>query len=298
MARVGAGSIVPGRERVLYGIGLSAGAYFVFSLQDACVKLLVADLPVAQVMFVRSAVILASCLLMDRGVVLRSLRSPVLWPLVLRGFLLIAAWFCYYSAARWLQLAEMVTIYYASPLLVAVLAIPMLGERVPALRWIAIALGFVGVLLACRPGDMHEPVAVGLALMAAVLWAFAVILIRKLARAEPTLVQMFLASIVFFVVCATAMPWVWKAPNGEQILLLLAVGTLAAGAQYLLYEGFKHAPASVAAPIEFTGLLWAFVLGFLIWGDIPAWSVFGGAAFILTSAALIVSGEWRTARRG
>jgi drug/metabolite transporter (DMT)-like permease len=288
----------PGPGRVLAGAALTAAAYLVFALHDACVKLLVADLPAVQVLFARSAVILACCVLADRRTPLRALRSPVRGALLGRGLVLLAAWLCYYSAARHLQLAELVTIYYASPLLVAALAGPLLGERVPWRRWAALAVGFSGVLLACRPGDLRQPGAIALDLLAAALWAYAVILIRRLARQEPTLVQMLLAASVFLVACGAALPWLWRTPGSAQLGLLLLVGLLGAGAQFLLYEGIKRAPATVAAPLEFTGLAWSFGLGFLVWGDVPDGAVFAGAGLILASGCLVVAGEWRDPRAG
>lgn len=279
------------------GIALVMGAYLLFALQDAVIKLLVDEMAVAQILFFRSLIILAFCMIMERPVVARSVASPVRLAMVLRGFILFGAWLCYYTSARWLQLAEMMTLYFASPLLVAVLAVPILGEKVPPARWVAIMAGFGGVLLACRPTELDQPVPVLLALTAAALWAYAIILIRVLAKAESTFVQMFLTSSVFVVGCGLALPWLWRTPGPGDAVMLALVGLLAAGAQYMLYEGIKHAPASVAAPLEFSALIWAFGLGFLIWGDVPVPAVFGGAGLIMLSGVMIVIGELRRARQ-
>jgi len=281
----------PGPSGTLAGAALTAAAYLVFALHDACVKLLVADLPAVQVLFARSAVIMACCVLADRRAPGRALRSPARGALLWRGLVLLAAWLCYYSAARHLRLAELVTIYYASPLLVAALAVPLLGERVPWMRWAALAVGFSGVLLACRPGDLRQPGPIALDLLAAALWAYAVVLIRRLARHEPTQVQMLLAAAVFLVACGAALPWLWRPPGEAQLGLLLLVGLLGAGGQFLIYEGIKRAPATVAAPLEFTGLAWSFGLGFLIWGEVPAWTTLGGAAVVISAGLYNVHRE-------
>ena len=274
-----------------------AGAYAVLALHDACVKLLVANLPTTQILFIRSAMILAICMLADRRSPARAVASRVRGALLARGLILLAAWLSYYSAARYLQLAELVTIYYASPLIVAALAVPMLGERVTWTRWAAIAIGFGGVVLACRPGNLHHPVAIGLDLLAAVLWAYAIILIRQIARHEPSVIQMLLANSVFLVLCGATLPWFWRTPDLSQTLLLMVVGLLGAGAQFLLYEGIKRAPASVAAPLEFTSLAWSVGLGYLIWGNFPDWAVLGGAGLILFGGLVVVAGEWRSEAR-
>ncbi len=116
--------------------------------------------------------ILAICLAIGRKrVVIQTLRSPIRNALLARAIGLLMAWLCFYTAAGKLQLAELMTIYFASPLLVAVLAVPILRETVTRMRWISILIGFGGVLIACRPGDLSHAGAIGLALLAAVLWA-------------------------------------------------------------------------------------------------------------------------------
>src|SRR5687768_6189697 len=137
---------------VLSGILLTMFSYFLFTLQDASVKWLVVALPVWQILFVRSVTIFAICLAIGRRPLLRSARhSPVLKPLFLRNLLLLAAWLSYYTAARDLGLAELTTLYYASPILITILAVPVLKEHVPPLRWVAVIVGFAGVVVATDP---------------------------------------------------------------------------------------------------------------------------------------------------
>lgn len=247
----------------------------------------------------RSLVILGVCLVLGRGSLLaRAAASPVRLPLLMRGLILVGAWLAYYTAARRLQLAELITLYFASPLLVTVLAIPLLGERVPWHRWLSLVLGMAGVILACRPGDLGgHMIPAGMALFAALMWACAMILIRRLAGSEPTLVQMLLANTAFLLTCGAVMPWLWRAPAPPQLALMLLVGLLGSLGQFLIYEGIRRAPASAVAPLEFTALLWSFLLGYAIWRDIPAVPVFMGAGLILLSGVLIVVSEWRDGRR-
>jgi len=286
------------RGGVLAGIGLVSVSFATFAFHDAVIKWVVADYAPVQVLFIRSAVILAICLSIGRRrVVLHSLRSPIRNALFARAIGLLLAWLSFYTAAKSLQLAELTTIYFASPLLVAVLAVPILGETVTRTRWISILIGFAGVLIACRPGDLSHAGAIGLALLAAVLWAGSMILIRQIALREPTSVQMMTSSFAFVVMTSFAMPWTWKTPDLLDGSLIVGVGCLGAFAQYLLIEGIRRAPASVVSPLEFTALVWSFVLGYLIWADVPGWHVFGGAALILVSGGFIVLEEWRKARR-
>jgi drug/metabolite transporter (DMT)-like permease len=283
---------------VLTGIVCAISSFATFALHDAAIKwVVVEDYSPWQVLFIRSAVILAICLIIGRKrVVLQTVRSPVRNALFARAIGLLLAWLCFYSAAKDLQLAELMTIYFASPLLVAVLAVPLLRETVTRFRWISILIGFGGVLIACRPGDLSHAGAIGLALLAAVLWAGSMILIRQIATREPTLVQMLTSSFAFVVMTGTVLPFKWVTPDLLSLVLMIGIGVLGALAQYLLIEGIRRAPASVVSPLEFTALVWSFVLGYLIWTDVPGMNVFAGAALIMASGAFIVLEEWRKAR--
>jgi drug/metabolite transporter (DMT)-like permease len=283
---------------VLGGIACAVGSFAIFALHDAAIKWVVmAEYSPWQVLFTRSIVILGICLALGRRrVVIQTVRSPIRNALLARAIGLLLAWLCFYSAAGKLQLAELMTIYFASPLLVAVLAVPLLRETVTRMRWISILIGFGGVLIACRPGDLTHAGAIGLALLAAVLWAGSMILIRQIATREPTLVQMLTSCFSFVLMTGIAMPFVWKMPGLIDLALMIGIGLLGALAQYLLIEGIRRAPASVVSPLEFSALVWSFVLGYLIWSDVPGLNVFGGAALIMASGAFIVLEEWRKAR--
>ncbi|WP_395020717.1 DMT family transporter [Dongia sp.] len=283
---------------VLTGIACAIASFAVFALHDAAIKWVVmADYSPWQVLFSRSLVILAICLAIGRKrVVIQTLRSPIRNALLARSIGLLLAWLCFYTAAGKLQLAELMTIYFASPLLVAVLAVPLLRETVTRLRWISILIGFGGVLIACRPGDLSHAGAIGLALLAAVLWAGSMILIRQIATKEPTLVQMLTSCFSFVLMTGAVMPFKWVTPGFMDLTFMIGIGVLGSLAQYLLIEGIRRAPASVVSPLEFTALVWSFVLGYWIWSDMPGLNVFAGAVLILVSGAFIVLEEWRRAR--
>ncbi|WEZ84559.1 DMT family transporter [Rhizobium sp. 32-5/1] len=284
---------------VLSGILLTIFSYFLFSLQDAAVKWLVVGLPVFQILFVRSITIFALCLVVGRSAVVRkSIASPVLKPMFIRNLLLLAAWLSYYTAARDLGLAELTTLYYASPILITILAVPILKEHVPPLRWIAVVVGFAGVMVACDPlgAGMTLNTPVLLALQAAVFWAIGTVLLRKTALMEVTLVQMTLSSGFFILFTCVPMAIYWVQPTLLDLGLMAGTGIIAGIAQYALFEGMRRAPVSVLAPFEYSSLVWAFLLGFAIWGDIPGAQVFAGAALIISAGMIIIAGE-RFSRR-
>jgi len=285
------------RERVFAGILLTSLSYFLFTVHDAAVKLLVATIPVWQVLFFRSLTILAGCAAFGGPPLFRdAIRSPIVRPMFLRSFLILGAWLCYYSAARSLQLAELTTIYYAAPIFVTVLSVIVLKESVPWTRWAAVFGGFAGVFIACDPARLGFSLPVLLVLAAAGMWGTSIILLRKIAMQEKTIVQMILNNGFFLATAGVPLIWLWQTPSPLQGLLLLGAGTLAGLAQFTLFEGMKRAEASVIAPFEYTALVWAFALGYLIWADVPRIEVFVGASLIMAAGLVVVASEHRRGR--
>ncbi|MGD9916286.1 MAG: DMT family transporter [Rhizobiaceae bacterium] len=286
------------RDRVFAGILLTIVAYAIFSVQDAAIKLLVASYAVWQILFFRSVVILVGCFLIGgRRLVADTARSHTVKPMMLRSLLILAAWLCYYTAARDLQLAELTTIYFAAPLIVTALSIVILGEQVPAYRWLAVIIGFVGVFIACDPANLGFSQPVLLVLLAALFWAIAIVLMRKIALQERTIIQLVLNNAFLLVISLVPLAFVWVSPSWQDLAMLVGLGILAGLAQFTLFEGMKRAPASVAATFEYTSLVWAFLLGYLIWSDIPRDEVFMGAILIALAGLLMVGGERLRSRR-
>jgi S-adenosylmethionine uptake transporter len=104
---------------------------------------------------------------------------------------------------------------------------------------------------------------------------------------------MFATSLLFGLACAVSFPWTWTTPDAAGWILMLDLGLVATVGQFLLYEGFRYSPASALAPIEYTGLIWAFIYGYLIWAEIPALNVFIGALLIVASSVALVIWERR-----
>ncbi|WP_442583599.1 DMT family transporter [Mesorhizobium sp. ASY16-5R] len=285
-------------ERVYAGILLTSLAYILFSSQDAAIKLLVVGISVWQVMFFRSVVVLAGCFASGGATLFRdAARSPIVKPMLLRSVLTLLAWLCYYTAAKYLQLAEMTTIYFAAPIIVTTMSVFILHEKVPLLRWGAVVLGFIGVFIACDPAKLGLTMPILLVLAAAFFWALAIVLLRKTALQERTIIQLVLNNVFFLVAAGVPMIFVWQTPSLYELILLVTVGALGGAAQLALFAGMKHAAASVIAPFEYTSLIWAFIFGYLIWHDIPRPEVFVGAALIIFAGLLVIGGE-QIRRRG
>ena len=152
----------------------------------------------------------------------------------------------------------------------AVLSGPLLGERVTARRWLAAAIGFAGVLLIVRPGGAAFDWLLLLPVAAAVASAFRDTLSRKLARTDTALSILFWSSAIVVVASAvTASGGHWRAVDGTLALWLLLNGTLNAAAHFLILSAYRYADAALVSPLRYTGLVWALLLGWLVWQHLP-----------------------------
>ncbi|PRA52165.1 DMT family transporter [Brucella pituitosa] len=284
-------------SKPILGIALASAGYACFALQDAIVKWLVADYAVPQILFMRSLVIV-----IITGSLAWRLGHPSVFKskyrntLVLRAGLMLLAWLLFYNAARHLGLAELTTLYFSAPIMVMFLSIFILKEKIGAGRWVACFGGFVGVLIAANPTHSPNLIPAIMCVIAGFCWALSTILIRLVSRTETTLTQMWATSLLFGIACAVSFPWVWKTPDVSAWILMIGLGLVATVGQYLLYEGFRYAPASALAPTEFTGLIWAFLYGYAIWAEVPASNVAFGAVLIVCSSLVLVAWEKRAGR--
>lgn len=275
-----------------FGMALGVAAYFMFSLHDASNKWLVATVPVWQVLFCRSLLIVVAGLVIGRKRLVEEIAAtPLKRALMLRGLLTLVAWLCYYSAARFLPLAQLLTLYFAAPLLVTVLSQPLLGERVTRVRWLSVGIGFTGVLVASDPFGVRLGWPTVLALIAAALWGYGVILMRQIARRERSLLQMVVGNLVFTAVTGVMCLFNWVPLQLPDLALVVAVALFGGLGQFLMFEAARRAPAAVMATVEYSALLWAFILGFVIWHDIPPPAIWAGAGLILLAGAVLLRSE-------
>ncbi|GLS17751.1 membrane protein [Labrys miyagiensis] len=287
----------PSDTRPLTGIALAAAGYCLFSIQDATVKWLVQSYEVPQILFLRSIIIV----FVGVAIAHRQGQPPIWksrnkWALTTRAFLLLVAWLSFYNASRYLGLADLTTMYFGAPVMGVVLSILILKEKVSLVRWCAVSAGFVGVIVAADPSGRADFLPAAMVLFAAFCWAWSTVLIRLINRSESTANQMIATAGLFVVVCGAALPFVWKTPDLTGWGLMLGLGLLSGIAQYLLYEGYRYAPASAIAPVEYTGLVWAFIYGYLLWQDVPKPHVFAGAALIVAASLGLVWWEARAQR--
>jgi S-adenosylmethionine uptake transporter len=287
----------PAAPRSLVGAALCLGSWAVFSLQDAMVKALVVDLPVPEVLFGRSVVIVALSIAFLGRADYAALGQPAnLRQIALRSALILVAWLAYYRASHTLQLAELVTYYFVAPLFVTALSAPLLKERVGIGRWLATFLGFGGVLIAAAPGGGAPLAPVGLALAAALAWALTTILARSLTKGVTTPALLMAGSMGFLVACGALLPGIGVWPTPAQGLAMAGLGLVGGLGQYLWFEGARRAEASLLATLEYSMFAYAIFWGYVVFGDWPQARTFLGAGVVVTSGLLVIGQEMRRGR--
>ena len=263
-----------------------------FASMDAMSKFLVRDYPIIQTLWVRYAVFAIFALLVARPrIILRSLRP---WLQAGRGVLALIENGMFVLAFLFLPLADAHAVAATAPLLVVVLAIPLLGERVGMHRWLAVLAGLAGVLTIVRPGLIAPRWALLIPLGGALLWALYQVLTRLVGlvdRAETTLLWTALSGLAG---TTLIVPWFWVRPTPGAWVLMGGVALLGSLCHYALIKALDFAEAGAVQPYCYTLLVWATILGFLVFGDMPdAWTMAGAGVVVLSGLY-----TWHRDRRG
>ncbi len=274
------------------GLLLGAGAYSLFSVHDTLVKLMVAGLPVVQILLIRSIIIAGATLAMSRGTVIGELRASrrkglLLW----RAITTLAAWCLYYVNGTELKLAEMTTLYYVAPLVTLALAVVFLREKLTAPRVIATIVGFVGVVVACNPAGIPLGLPALMVLAAAVLWSIATILMRTISNSDSSGLLMFSLNAFYVLALLPFAVVVWQPMDWTATVFALGTGIAGGVGQLLLIESARRLPAGVLGTVEYTGLVWAFVFGALVFHEAPAPVVYAGAGLVVVAGLILAWGE-------
>jgi len=243
---------------------------------DATAKYLVAGFPVLQVVWARFLFhfLFATFALGPR---LPSLvRTASLKLQLLRSLLILVTTGLFFTGVRLLPLADASAIMFLSPIFLSILAIPLLGETVGPRRWAAIAVGFVGALIVVRPGSGVMDLGALVLLGCACSNSLYQLITRKIRGRDDPRTTLFYTAIVGALVTSLMVPAVWRTPGLEDWLLMVLMGGFGCVSHFTLIKAFQRAPAAVVAPFSYAGLVWAILLGFLVFGDLPdLWTVTG-----------------------
>jgi drug/metabolite transporter (DMT)-like permease len=284
---------MPSTKSPAHAIVWMLAAVAFFSLMDAGMKMLAASYPTLQVTMLRGAASLPFVLVWVLATAGPRSIIPVRWGLhLLRGVLGMVMIGCFVYALRTLPLSTAYTIYFVSPLLVAALSVPLLGEHVGPRRWIAIGIGLIGVLVVLRPGVEGIISLPGLmVLVAALAYAIASVTVSLLTRTD-TSQSMVVWFLLIMAVGAGLLAWPqWQPLQWKHAALIAGMGLAGALGQIALTRAFQLGQASMIAPLEYTGLVWVIGLDLLLWGVLPDRMTWLGGAIIVASGLYLLHRE-------
>jgi drug/metabolite transporter (DMT)-like permease len=283
-------------QNVRLGIALVCCGVVLFAVGEAFVKVLVPKHAIPQIVWARYVFhAMVFFVLFPTAGIVRQLRTtrPVLH--VTRSLLMLLATTLFFTALRYLPLADAVAINFAAPLLVTALSIPLLGEKVGWRRWCAIVSGFLGVMLIIRPGLGIVHWAAVLPLGTAVCYSFYQVLTRIAARTDNVQTSLFWTSAVGVLVTSCIVPFYWVTPTLASWGWMMALGAVYGIGHYLLIRGLEIAEASVVSPFIYTQIIWAGLLGYVFFDNLPDAATLSGAAIVISSGLYI---WWRETKRG
>lgn len=285
------------------GIRLLCAGVFVFSLQDAVIKQVSGNYPLTEVLTIRSIVALPILLvLVQLEAGWRAIFTPHFRSLAGRAAILFVSYTSYFMAFPAMNLAYAVALYFTVPLFVTALAGPFLGEHVSLKVWVALVIGFSGVLVILQPGSGLFEWAALLSLLSALMYATSMLMARRMGTAQPGSVMAFyqngvyLVIVVFIALCThwldiedaghpsitfLVRPWNWPTPFDG--MLIASTGVIASAGMLLLTNAYRSSPANLVTPFEYTGILWAPLWGFLFFGEVPRLTTVMGAILIATA---------------
>jgi drug/metabolite transporter (DMT)-like permease len=263
-------------------------------LSDATTKHLTEHFPLGQVLCLRQ---LAALLFMlpyawfvtgTRGLRIVNGRGQLL-----RGILFLAGAVIVVVSLHYLPLSFVTVVFFASPLFVAAVSAPILGERVYAYQWIAIAVGFVGVMLIVRPGARGAEWITLVPVLGALLNALRDAVTRRLSRTDTSISILFWSGVFVCIGGLFTVPLGWKSIDANGGMWFIAAGFFNAAAQFLVIEAFRLGKAAVVAPFRYSGLVWAMLIGFFVWSEVPDAWMLTGAAIIVGAGVSMLRGNAR-----
>ena len=279
-------------DRPFKGIALVLLSTVFLSCSDVTAKYLSSSLPSIEITWIR---FLIFALIMVPAMLPRSplyaMRTERLGFQLMRGAALLGSSLFFITGLRFLPIAEASATGFVSPLFVTALSIIFLSEKVGLRRWIATALGLVGVAIILRPGSSAFHVAAFFPLVSALCWAGTLILTRMMSGREAVITTMTYSALTGLAILTAMVPFVWVTPSWHDILFGLVIGVASTAGQWIVVMAYRYGDASVLAPFSYTQLLWASIAGFLIFGEVPdVWTI-TGAAFIVASGLYIAHRE-------
>ena len=272
------------RSDNMLGLTYMAASMFLFAAVDTQAKYLTATLHPLQIVWCRQLCLLFGVfvLLAIRG--LSVLRTQHPWLQIGRGGVAACSATLFIVAVSFVPLADAVAVAFVAPFIVTVLGAILLREPVGLRRWIAVTIGFLGTLVVIRPGFEAFHPALLLVVVAAIFFAMRQIVSRVLGSTDRTSTTVAYTALVGSFVLTIPLPFVWKWPSTTQeIVILTTMSVMAALAEFLVIKSLEAAHAVVVAPVQYTLIIWGTMYGFLVFGQLPDFWTWTGAAIIIAT---------------
>lgn len=275
------------------GIGMMCIALIAFSMLDATAKWLGQSLSSIEIAWARYAGQFAlSLFIINPWAAPGVWRTRRLWLQIVRSLLLVATTVANFFALQYLQLDQTMSIVFSTPFFVALFAGPLLGEWIGPRRWIAIMVGFAGILVIVRPTTEGLHPAVIASLLGALCYAFYNICTRLLAATDSTATTMFYSSTIGAVLLTIPLPWFWSTPTDPLVISNMALmGLYGGGGHLLLVLAHRRAPAAVLAPFLYSQIIWMILAGWLLFGQVPNQWTLIGSGIVIASGLYLLSRE-------
>jgi drug/metabolite transporter (DMT)-like permease len=280
------------------GIGLTLAGVVLLTLSDAAIKWSTGTLPFGEALFIRTLFVLIPIagIVWWRGAAV-SLRIVSVRSLALRALFGTGSTFLIVASLSLLPIGEVLTLVFVTPILVTALAPLLLGEHVGWHRWFAVLSGFAGVVIMLQPDAGSFRYAAFLPLAAALIASLRDIVTRRISSRESSLAILTFSILGLILASLATAPFGWQEVSVDEIAVAGGSGLLFGIAHYLMIEGYRYAEASLVAPFRYTNLLWAPLMGYLLFGEIPGFALLAGAPLIAASGLYIVWRERSLARR-
>ena len=274
------------------GIWLMIIGSAVLVTNEAVTKHLTEGFPVWQVLTLRHIAALLVILLYAKYVTGWNALKVGHWPSqILRGFTFIGTTVLVTISLSLLPLATFTAIVFSGPLFVAALSAPLLGESVGWRRWVAISIGFIGVLIIVRPGSQTYEAVLLIPVITAVFSALRDIVTRRISATETSLGILFWSTLIVIAASLLVAPWGWNPVGWVDAGWFVLCGVLNAGAHFLIIEALRYGAAATVSPFRYSALLWSLIFGFLIWGHLPSIWVYAGGTLIVASGVFMIRRE-------
>jgi len=262
-----------------------------FSIMDLLVKWS-SDYPTGEVLFFRGFFgLLPTYFLIPKNKLKTFYITKRLKEHLFRCLMGLMALIAIVVALRELPLAVVVSLSYAAPLFITVLSIFLLSEKVGVFRWLAVLIGFIGVIIISEPGFKGMNYIYFLPLIFCIGMAFVTITIRKLSTTEPIWLISIFFTITISIAGLATIPMGWIMPNFQDFILLALIGVTGGSANLLLTQSYKLSEVSLVAPLKYLALIFAIVFGYLIWNEIPTVKTLIGASLVVLASLIIFRRE-------